>query len=221
VAAVREQEGRMTKFIGGLIVALAVVLNAGLGADTASAATFVGRVKSSDTYIAVLKDGRKIGGYLCDDGNISRWIEYHWLRDGVAPLVAGTTGERLGSVRVAGKSATGTVAINGEKRSFRAKLTRKEDGGLHFAIGKQPGRLLVAGWILLPDGTQRGAVSRLNTQTLSPLATASAPRLPRKATKVTIGDGTDLPPVEAEPEQLVVINIIAILIGLLIPAVQK
>ena len=210
----------MRKWIGALIVAAAVVFSAGPGSSVARAATFVGRVQGSNAYIAVLKDGRRIGGYLCDNGSISRWIEYHGLRNGVAPLRAGTTGERLGSVRVAGRSATGTVVIDGQKRRFRAALTREADGGLHFAIGKQPGRLLVAGWILLPDGSQRGAVSRVNTQTLSPLASTSAPRLDPKASKVQIGGDTELPPVNAEPEQLVVINIIAILIGLLVPAVQ-
>ena len=209
----------MRKRIGALIVA-AVVFSAGLGSSTARAATFVGRVQGSNAYIAVLKDGRRIGGYLCDNGTVSRWIEYHDLRNGVAQLRAGTTGERLGSVRVAGRSATGTVAIDGQKRHFRAALTPKARGGLHFAIGKQPGRLLVAGWILLPDGSQRGAVSRVNTQTLSPLATTSAPKLNPNATKVKIGGDTDVPPVNAEPEQLVVINIIAILIGLLVPAVE-
>jgi hypothetical protein len=210
----------MRKWIGALIVAAAVVFSAGPGSTTARAATFVGRVQGSDAYIAVLKDGRKIGGYLCDNGTVSRWIEYRWLRKGVAPLLVGTTGERLGSVRIAGKSATGTVVIAGQKRRFRAALTSKADGGLHFAIGKQPGRLLVAGWILLPDGSQRGAVSRVNTQTLSTLPTTSAPRLDFKATKVPIGGDTNVPPVNTEPVQLVVINIIAILIGLLVPAVQ-
>lgn len=211
----------MRKWIGALIVAAAVVFSAGPGSSAARAATFVGRVQGSDAYIAVLKDGRKIGGYLCDNGTLSRWIEYRWLRNGVAPLSVGTTGERLGSVRIAGRSATGTVLIAGQKRRFRATLTRKEDGGLHFAIGKQPGSLLVAGWILLPDGSQRGAVSRVNTQTLSPLPTTSAPRLNLRASNVQLGGDTNLPPVDTEPQQLVVINIIAVLIALLVPAVQK
>lgn len=211
----------MRRWTVASIVTAAVVLGAGPSAGTAKGATFVGRVQGSDAYIAVLKDGRKIGGYLCDNGTTSRWIEYRWLRNGVAPLVVGTSGERLGSVRIRGRSATGTVLVGGQKRRFRATLTRKQDGGLHFAIGKQPDRLLVAGWILLADGSQRGAISRVNTQNLSSLPATSAPRLDLKAAKVPIGGDTNVPPVEAEPQQLVVINIIAVLIGLLLPAVQK
>lgn len=210
----------MTRWIGALAVAAGIVLSAGPQADAAGASTYVGRVQDSDAYIAVLKDGRKIGGYLCDNGSVSRWIEYSWLRNGRAPLIAGTTGERLGAVRIAGRSATGTVEIGGVKRRFRARRVRERDAGLHFAIGKQPDRLLVAGWILHPDGTQRGAISRLNTQTLRPLPPTRAPTLDPNAPTAPIGGGTGVPPVDTEPQQLVVINIIAILIGLLLPAVQ-
>jgi hypothetical protein len=79
----------------------------------------------------------------------------------------------------------------------------------------------VAGWILLPDGSQRGAVAGVDMQTLQPLATTEAPRLDPNARTVEIGGDTDLPPVDTEPQELVVINIIAILIGLLLPAVQR
>lgn len=209
----------MRRWIGALVVAAGIVLSAGAVPDEARAATFVGRVQDSNAYIAVLKDGRKIGGYVCDNGSGSRWIEYSWLRDGRAPLRAGTTGELLGSVRIAGRSATGTVEVGGRKLRFRARRVRERDAGLHFAIGKQSNRLLVAGWILHPDGTQRGAVSRVDTATLRPLDTTRAPRLAPNASTIGIGGGTNVPPVQAEPQQLVVINIIAILIALLVPAV--
>ena len=198
-----------------------IVLSVGLGVDVARASTFVGRVEGSDAYIAVSRDGRKIGGYVCDNGSISRWIEYAWLEKGRAPLIAGTTGELLGSVQIDGNKATGTIEIGGQSLPFAAKRVRGGDAGLYFAIGKQEDRLLVGGWILDPDGTQRGAVSRVNMRTLSPLPVSAAPKLdPRKPT-VEIGEDTGVPPVVTGPQQLVVINIIAILIALLIPAVQK
>jgi hypothetical protein len=157
---------------------------------------------------------------VCDDGAGSRWIEYAFLKNGTAPLRAGTTGERLGTVRAGARSVTGTVTIGGKARRFRADLVDDEDLGLHFAVGKQRNRLLVAGWILLPDGTQRGAISQVNMQTVQSITSVRAPRLnPRKET-ISIGGDTTLPPVVTEPQQLVVINIIAILIGLLLPAVQ-
>jgi hypothetical protein len=207
-------------WIAVLVLAAAIVLSAGPAAADAKASTFLGRVHGSDAYIAILKDGRKIGGYVCNNGTVSRWLEYTWLRDGRAPLIAGTTGERVGRVRIADKDATGTIEVNGHKRTFRAGRTREKDGGLHFAVGKQPDRLLVAGWILLRDGTQRGAISGVDMQTVQALAPTRAPRLKPNARTVEIGGGTNVPPVETEPQQLVVINIIAILIGLLLPAVQ-
>src|SRR3954469_3043144 len=144
----------MRQWFGALIVATGLALGVGVHAGVASADTFVGRVQDSNAYIAVSKDGRKSGGYVCDDGIGSRWIEYAWLKNGVAPLRAGTTREKLGSVRVAGKTATGTVAVRGVKHRFSAERVSKGDAGLHFGVAKQSGCLLVAGWILLPDGTQ-------------------------------------------------------------------
>jgi hypothetical protein len=211
----------MRKWIGAVTVAACVVAGAGAHVDAAGAETFVGRVQDSNAYIAVSKDGRKIGGYVCDDGSGSRWIEYAWLKNGVAPLRAGTTRERLGSVRVAGTTATGTVSVRGVKHSFSAKRVSKGDAGLHFAVGKQSGRLLVAGWILLPDGTQRGAISQVNSQTLRSIPATKAPTLNPKVETIKIAGDPQLPPVVTEPQPLVVINIIAILIALLIPAVQK
>jgi hypothetical protein len=211
----------MRRWIGAAVVAAGIILSGGPSPDEARAETFVGRVPGANAYIAVVKDGRKIGGYVCDNAGRSRWLESSRLRNGRAPLRAGTTGERLGSARIAGRHATGTIEVRGRKRRFRAtRVRRGGDAGLHFAIGKQANRLLVAGWILHPDGTQRGAVSRLNTETLEPLGTVTAPRLDPDASTIQIGGETDVPPADAEPQQLVVIAIIGILIGLLLPAVQ-
>jgi hypothetical protein len=211
----------MRRWIAALTVVVWIVVNTGSGAATATASTFVGRVEGSDAFIAVERDGRKIGGYVCDNGTVSRWIEYAFLRRGRAPLVAGTTGEPLGSVRIAGRSATGTINVGGQDLAFRARRVHGRSAGLYFAVGKQVDQLLVAGWILDPDGTQRGAVSRLDTRTLRPVAPVAAPKLDPRAETVQIGGDTNAPPVDTEPQQLVVINIIAILISLLVPAVQS
>ena len=116
--------------------------------------------------------------------------------------------------------ATGTITIGGQQLSFRAKRVRGHDAGLYFAVGQQTDRLLVAGWTLDPDGTQRGAVSRVDTRTLSRLPPSPAPSLDPRAPTVDIGGDTAGSPVVVQPQPLVVINIIAVLIGLLLPAVQ-
>ena len=211
----------MRTWLASFAAVAALFLSTGPDPARASDTTFVGRVEGSDAYIAIAKDGRKIGGYLCDDGNISRWIEYRWLAKGSAPLVAGTTGETIGSVHIKGSTAVGTIAVGGQSLPFRAKRVRGREAGLFFAIAKQEDRLLVGGWILDPDGTQRGAVSRLNMRTLSPLPVSPAPKIDPKSPSASIGEDTGVPPVVTEPQPLVVINIIAILIGLLLPAVQS
>jgi hypothetical protein len=208
----------MKRWIAALAAAAGIVLGAGTASAEARAVTFVGRVQGSDAYIAVLKERGRIGGYACNNGTFSRWITYRRLRNGRAPLVAGTTGQRLGSVRVAGRTATGTIEVQGRMRRFRARRSDARAPGLHFAVGKERNGLLVAGWILLPDGTQRGAISTVDTQNLRPGAPRRAPRLDPNAESVPVGD-PDVPP--PEPQELVVLAIIAILVGLLIPAVQK
>jgi hypothetical protein len=210
----------MRPWLASMTVIATLFLWAGPDSVRASGATFVGPVQGSDAYIAIAKDGRKIGGYLCDDGNTSRWIAYRWLEKGSAPLVVGTTGETIGAVRIKGSKAVGTIEVAGQSLPFTAKRVRGPEAGMFFAIGKQDDRLLVGGWILDGDGSQRGAVSRVNMHTLSPLPVSPAPRIDPKAPVASIGEDTGVPPVVTQPQQLVVINIIAILIGLLLPAVQ-
>jgi hypothetical protein len=186
------------------------------GAKSRLASRYVGRVQGSNAYIAVLKQRRKIGGYVCNNGPGGAWLEYTWLRNGRAPLRSGS-GEPLGWVTISGESATGTVEVAGRERHFRARRVSGRAAGLFFAVGLRRNRLLVGGWVLLPDGTQRGAVSGVSTRTLNPLATTSAPRLNPDDETVDLGGGGGSPPVVTEPQQLVVINIIAILLALLVP----
>src|SRR3954468_3336164 len=127
----------MRRCRSALAVTTAIALAAGPTASYASAATYVGTVRGSDAFIAISKDARKIGGYLCDDGKVSRWIEYKFLRKGRAPLIAGTTGKRLGSVKVAGSVASGKIEVGGASRSFRATRVKGRRTGLFFGVGKQ------------------------------------------------------------------------------------
>src|SRR3954454_5270792 len=70
-------------------------------AKRAFATTFVGRLKGSNAYVAVLKDGRKVGGYVCNDGPGGEWIQYSRLRRGRASLRS-AAGDVVGRVRVHG-----------------------------------------------------------------------------------------------------------------------
>src|SRR5262245_50404723 len=62
------QETPMRPWLAALLVALQIVVTAGASHadDVTTAETFVGRVEGSNAYIAISKDGTKIGGYLCD-----------------------------------------------------------------------------------------------------------------------------------------------------------
>jgi hypothetical protein len=226
VARVRETR---RGFVGSLAVAAGGALTTGATAraaqPTAAAArrafatAFVGRVDGSNAYVAILKDGTKVGGYVCNDGPGGAWIKYTHLRRGRAPLIAGN-GDVIGRVTITGDRATGTVEVSGTRHAFSAKRTSAEHPGLYFAVGVERNRVKVGGWIVLPDGSQRGAIARVSTTTLRPLATSPAPRLTLQDDEsVRLGDDTDQHPPVVEPQKLVVINIIAVLIGLLLPAI--
>src|SRR5256885_13195657 len=85
----------------------------------AFATSYVGRVEGSNAYIAILRDGRKVGGYVCNDGPGGEWIRYSSLKHGSAPLRSGA-GKLVGRVTITGDRATGTVKVAGEEHQFTA-----------------------------------------------------------------------------------------------------
>src|ERR1700737_4561654 len=66
--------------------------------------TFAGKVEGTGAYIALVSDGRRGGGYICDNSSASKWTVLSIVTSGRATLRA-RTGETLGSVSIVGKSA--------------------------------------------------------------------------------------------------------------------
>ena len=188
----------------GVAVAVAVVL-AGCGDDAGSGGTpaqakaaakgaFVGKVDGTDAYVALVSDGSSVVGYVCDSKKLSRWIDVSAVRDGTAKLGA-RNGDDLGEATISARSATGTITVAGEPHSFRA-VPASGEAGLYRAahVDQEDGMLgkgeVEAGWIVLPDGTRRGAT---NTGTTSTVLVKSAPRLTLSSSTVNLSvSGTSL-----------------------------
>jgi hypothetical protein len=198
-AATRGTAFKARRLASAVAITAAVVL-AGCGddADTspepaqateaaAAKGAFVGTVDGTDAYVALVSDGSRVLGYVCDSKKLSRWIDVSTIRDGTAAL-ATRTGEDLGEAMISGDRASGTITIDGESHAFSA-VPASGEAGLYRAarIDRKDGKLtegeVEAGWIVLPDGTQRGGT---NVGTTSTILVKSAPRLSLSATTVNL-----------------------------------
>ena len=155
---------------------------------------FVGKVDGTEAYVALVTDGNRVLGYVCDSKKLSRWIAVATIRDGTAVLNS-RTGDELGEAMISAGRVSGTVTIDGEPHAFRAQQAAGEAGLYRAArVDREDGKLregeIEAGWIVLPDGTQRGAT---NVGTTSTVLVKSAPRLTLSATNVNLNvAGTSL-----------------------------
>jgi len=167
-------------------VLAAVALQAcGGGGNATKAGSFVGRVEGTDAFIALVSDGTKVGGYVCDGNRVSTWFEVADISGGKASL-ATRDGQALGEATLSGDTATGTVSISGADHAFAAQLATG-DAGLYRAVkGKagQPGSVEV-GWIVLGDGSQRGGTNFIDPNS-QPAVPKPAPTLDTSATTVNV-----------------------------------
>ena len=136
--------------VGLAVVAAIALASAGCGGDerkqTAATDVFVGRVAASPAYIALVSDGKRVTGYLCDSRKLATWLDDANLDRGRAALRS-RAGDRLGKAVVEQGAATGSVVIDGRSHSFRATLA--SGGAGLYRLGKR-------GWIKLADGSVRG-----------------------------------------------------------------
>ena len=138
--------------------------------------TFVGKVDGTDAFIAVVKLQQQVIAYVCDGTpggvTVSKWFQ-GTLKDGQLNAKA-TDGSALTGT-LAGKNLNGSVGVAGALRAF-SSTDAPSPAGLWLTVGtddfdeianaherKLPFEnldLLRVGWIVLPDGSQRGAINK-------------------------------------------------------------
>ena len=129
-----------------------------------SAQRFAGRVEGTEALIALVYEGDTVNGYLCDGnegkGELSEWFVTSATGDTKAFVATSRNGIKI-SGTTGSDGIKGTVTLkDGSEKSFSA-APAKDDAGLYRASAKDgDGRSLLAGWILLADGTQRGYVEQ-------------------------------------------------------------
>ena len=170
--------------------ALAAVALAGLvvGATAGSAGaapakaktvsgTFVGTVSGTDAYVGVVaakaKGGRRaVLAYVCDGQQLADWFTAK-VTGNHATLKA-KNGDRL-TVALTKSQASGTLTLaDGTRQAFTATPGARP-AGLYQAVTKTSGKQYLGGWVLLPDGTQRGAIKLATSVVANPTLSFTNP----------------------------------------------
>lgn len=140
--------------------------------EEAEPVLFVGTVTDNENeFVAVAIDGENVTVYICDGNpdeetvSIAQWFVGTLVDNTIA--ITADNGNSVAAV-VAEDGVTGAFTFaDGTTKAFVLALS-EDDAGFYrseFSIGDED---YVAGWIILPDGSVRGATLHPRTQTLTP-----------------------------------------------------
>jgi hypothetical protein len=142
-------------------------------------AVWAGHTDGGAASIAIsVKDGVAIA-YVCD-GRHEIWLQ-GTAADGKLALTSAKGATLTGTF--GGGKATGTVVAGSVRYSFIAPAVTKPSG-LYRATAEVRNAKVVGGWIVLPDGSQVGVVTRDGVE-------GTAPPIDPATGRVTV-DGTDI-----------------------------
>ncbi len=140
--------------------------------------SFTGKVPGTNAYLAVVSRGGQVEAYLCDSDKVSAWLT-GTLR-GSALRAANAKNDVAFTAKRTGSTLAGTLTLAGKSYKVTTKLG-SYPAGLYRADYVTTANLYAkTGWIVLPDGTQRGA-------TLVAAAIEAAPNLSTATLQVAVG----------------------------------
>jgi hypothetical protein len=127
-------------------------------ATVPAAGTYAGPIPGTQAYLAVVLDHDRVAGYLCDDGTIAAWFPNRPHRDGTAELRSRTRRATLALQPTGGGLRARLRLPDGTVRALT--LTRQRGrAGIYRATALTRRGALEAGWIVLADGSRRGAIN--------------------------------------------------------------
>lgn len=160
------------------VAGLMAMLLTGPAASSALARTgrvgYVGTVRGTHAFVAVVTSGSRVTAYVCDSKKIAQWFKGS-VKAGKATLTS-SAGYLL-RVTIAHGKASGSVrlpGVHGAVHGFSAARDRKA-AGLYRGVKTVAGKRYVGGWILLPDGRQRGEVVTGASDVASPILDPTDP----------------------------------------------
>jgi hypothetical protein len=132
-------------------------------APAATTRSYVGSAQGTAAFVAVVVDGSRALAYVCDGvpgepvgtaPSVQAW--FNGQSDGTAVNVTQAAGQL--QLRLTDTDMTGTLTLADGRVMQVSGRTVTGDAGLYRAEATGSGSKAVAGWILAPDGQQRGGV---------------------------------------------------------------
>lgn len=140
--------------------------------DAQPLVSYVGQVAGTNLFIGIAVENGAITAYVCDSAAVSIWLKGMQAGDGAVLTAANGT---LLQVSLAGKVASGMLTLpDGTAYAFEAQAASGSPAGL-YRLDREldEGVYLLGGWIVLPNGEQRGALSANNTLIANPTLNTS------------------------------------------------
>jgi hypothetical protein len=116
--------------------------------------TFAGKVPGTNAYLSVVSRGGQIEAYVCDGEKTAVWLK--GTTAGSTVSARDSTGNVLFSAKRTGSTLTGSLTLSGKRFDIRQAQV-SYPAGLWKSFGLSGTNSVTAGWVVLPDGTQRGA----------------------------------------------------------------
>jgi len=136
------------------------LLISGCQANTPKAQSYVGQISGSDIFIGVVNNNGSLTAYVCD-GTETKVNKSEWFKGTASNnsfnLPSANGASLTGEITTDGITGTLTEA-NGQPISFTLGLSTG-DAGVYRAELTNGNGTYIGGWIVLPSGEQRGAVS--------------------------------------------------------------
>jgi hypothetical protein len=168
------------------LAALIAMLLAGPAASSASARAgpvgYIGTVRGTHAFVAIVTHGSRVTAYVCDSKTIAQWFK-GFLKAGNATLTS-SDGYVL-RVTIGNGKANGSLHVPGARGNVHrfSSVQGTKPTGLYRGVTTVAGKRYVGGWIILPDGRQRGEVITGATDVASPTLDPSNPTVDVKKGK--------------------------------------
>jgi hypothetical protein len=134
------------------IVALAWFSRLQVGAEG-----FVGEIAGTAMYIGLSVRDAQVFAYVCDGIRLGEWFKGRVGANGNIDLVA-KSGSKL-TATIARGTANGTLVLNQGRTHAIAMAPATGSSGLYRATRNGANTNVVAGWVVLREGAQRGVIS--------------------------------------------------------------
>ena len=131
--------------------------------------SWVGRIDGTNALIALVSDGLEVTAYACDSATVGSW--FRGLARGGRPELSDGKGALLDATLSKDRATGSFTNASGKRLEFTARAAH---GTVLYRAQAQIGNMpMVGGWILGPDGEQRGSVVLGSTRVVAPKITSS------------------------------------------------